>query len=213
MRRSSQTEFCAPGRYATFGSNVLVPIDQLQAESGQPKGVLIVDMLTAAQKRVIRKAVTTENDAGYDVLSDVSLTLAHGRGSWLLLAWREGSTASRGGEDFSLDIPAPPGLVHSAEPLTLEAQLRQIKELRHYFVSPGGDLLVAIVGKKLTAYRVAAGKVSAPVELARLFEEDNGQAAPVMAEWAMGKHVAVWDQQMKELKLAAVEVHRVKSQN
>jgi len=230
QNRDTQTPECEPGHYATFGTNEFLSLEQaLAPANGTPRGIVILDKLSDAQKQTLRKEITeaaeeeSTNREDYDLLSDLSLTVGHGGGSWNLLGWTASRTVTRGGSDYEFSLPAPATVVHSTHPQpAVAAQLRKIEGLTDYFVSPSGDLVVAFVRTKLVAYRITAGKLSAPTELAQLSTNPvpmitqwarggPGQFTPIMAEWSVGKYVSVWDAQMKQLKLPAVETHTVKA--
>jgi hypothetical protein len=58
------------------------------------------------------------------------------------------------------------------------------------FESPNGKFLVVFQSGDLTVYQLKNGKIGVVVARRRLHENEYA----VMAQWAMGPHVALWDQ-------------------
>jgi hypothetical protein len=130
-------------------------------------------------------------------------TLRHSQGSWHAYAKFHGAgggICNRWETNQDLQVALPRSLVgRNTLPVPWKQLLRSFPTILDAFPAPRGDYLVIVAEKQLTLVGVRGGGLG-PI-LARV-SIPHGRV--VMAEWALGSHVATWDHQLAALPTPSV---------
>lgn len=123
-----------------------------------------------------------------EVLQDTNWTLHRKQGKWsAMLRWQIGSGCEYV-DDIDLELPRTITDYDTLRPSWASLE-QQFQNLRDAFSSPAGNLLLVRTAASLAAYATDNGKVGP-----KLLELPAGRI--VMAQWATGKYVDVWEKQL-----------------
>ncbi len=119
-------------------------------------------------------------------------------GRWVVVARvecrREGAPTTI--DEVELHVPLPTALVgHDALVPAWPAVRKAVPRATDAFASPGGDLVVVLTPGEAVAYRPVAGRLGR----ALLHVPLEAGEAPVMAQWATGRHVARWTRELRQI--------------
>lgn len=125
-------------------------------------------------------------------------TLRHSQGAWHAMAKFHGAGGGICGRwevNEALKAPLPSSLVgRNTLPVPWKQLLRRFPTILDAFSAPQGDYLVIVADRQLTLVTVRDGQIGS---IRAIVGIPHGRV--IMAEWALGPHVAVWDRQLATL--------------
>lgn len=189
--RSGTTEFCNPGRYTSSEHRYTQLADGTEAS--------LLRYLSPSRARAVTRVWEREKgECAFQSSPDESWGIERAFGEWRAAFATSGATACRGesgNEDnaFSIVQRVPPALARREPVQQWLSQLKVLSPaLTDAFVSPLNDVVVALVGDRLSVFTPIARKLGAPVLTIDLRKGET----VVMAEWATGAHVARWTREL-----------------
>jgi len=130
--------------------------------------------------------------------SETNWHMVHRQGSWIALLALQNigpGVCSRQSEWQPLGHRLTPALAgHNPVPVPWPQVEKAFPGARHGFASPKGDWLVVLTRTHIYLARLSEGSIGETAASAEI-----PFAIPVMAQWALGKYVSLWDQQLSKL--------------
>ena len=188
--RYTQTEYCAPGGYATSGSNAVLRF-------GTDSSIALRPMLTPAVRRKAERARKgdEENCAFKDTPErlDDSWIVRRMKGRWVADLWMDGPNVCRGGSEYEMNLPLPRSFTGEPPlPAPWSALEKAHPGLTDASASPSGAFVMLRDADSLVVHRLRAGRVAeALVRVGGLAYMDV-----VMLRWATPAEAARWSREL-----------------
>jgi hypothetical protein len=199
-KRYTQTEHCAPGGYATGGSNVVLRFGTDTAIALRP--MLAPDVRRRAERS---RHPDEESCAMYDEPErlDDSWIVRRAPGRWVADLWLEGPNACRGGLDVELHLPLPRSFT-GERPLRMgwEEFAKRHPGVTDASLSASGAWALLRWSDSMTVHRVRAGRVAERV----VRVDSTGYGSVVMLRWATAAEAARWGRELPRLEAPRVRV-------
>ena len=161
-RRASNTEFCNPAKYSTWGDNIVTRF-------GSTERIPLRPLLPDSVRRRMEGAFSdtsgcafTDEDPGAAL--DSSWAIRRQRGEWVAKRWLDGPIVCRGGQEDEEGEPLPRSLTGEPPlPIAWDELVRQLPNVADATASPAGDYMLAQRADSLVLVRVIDGRLGPPL--------------------------------------------------
>ena len=157
-RRASNTEFCNPAKYSTWGNNIVTRF-------GSSERILLRPLLPDSVRRRMEQAFSDTSGCGFteedpSAALDSSWAIRRQRGEWAARRWIDGPIVCRGGQEDEEGEPLPRSLTGEPPlPIAWDELVRQLPNVGDATASPAGDYLLAQRADSMMLFRITDGQL------------------------------------------------------
>ena len=193
--RDSNTEFCNPAKYSTWGDNIVTRFASSERILLRP---LLPDSVSKRMERAFSDTSGcgfTPEDPGGQV--DSTWAIRRLRGTWVARLWVDGPIVCRGGQEDEDGGEVLPRSFTGEPPLPIDWSeiVRQLPNVLDATASPAGDYLIAQRADSLMLFHVSQGRLGSP--LLRVHVGYGEELA--MIRWATPDEVRQWNATLPNL--------------
>ena len=188
---SLSTEFCNPAKYYYTTLRWVVDFDGARQK-------LLHHLAPARAQALISRWEKAKGDCALEHSPDDSWGIVRGNGRWDAHFESSGAIVCRGDAGGALDFtePVPAAFVRPEPQPRFLSALRKTPDVADFLVSPSADIIAVRRKNELSFYPGARYGRGAPLLTVRL----PPGARVVMTEWATGRHVARWTNELRGLQ-------------
>ena len=161
-RRASNTEFCNPAKYSTWGNNIVTRF-------GSSERILLRPLLPDSVRKRMERAFSDTSGCGFteedpSAALDSSWAIRRQRGEWAARRWVDGPIVCRGGQEDDEGEPLPRSLTGEPPlPMAWSEIVRQLPNVGDATASPAGDYVLAQRADSMMLFRITDGQLGPPL--------------------------------------------------
>ena len=201
-QRASNTEFCNPAKYSTWGENIVTRF-------GSSDRILLRRLLPDSVTKRMEEVFSDTSGCGFtpdDPRGRVDSTWAIRRlhGAWVARLWADGPIVCRGGQEDDEGGEMLPRSFTGEAPLPIpwDEIVRQLPNVLDATASPTGDYLLTQRADSMMLFRVGDGRLGSP--LLRIHVGYGEELA--MIRWATPEEARRWSATLPTLAPPRIHV-------
>jgi hypothetical protein len=193
---TAHTEFCSPGRYASRTRLFVAGVRDTVVADPPDSTISVLEALTPARAASLEKrwsaAVT---DCTHEESPDANWGIIRGVGEWVTDFSSTGPTVCRGDgmAEFDIRERIPASMARNEPREWLERIRRVVPKVDDFLVSPRQDVIVVRRDDTLNLHAPRGEALGQPLLSYALRPGER----VIMAEWALGSHVARWTKSLR----------------